>query len=144
MRINKTINNLEKIWKQLDDSCGNLDNALINLSSMTGLDQKIINSINQIDFTSLVILKNEVEEMIENKKQNNIEEDRINKDNWYFESDIFECEKCKTTNESYKLELYLGGLHNGEEAQKYVCSNPNCDFEEIKTYSELYEKEYGK
>ena len=30
-----------------------------------------------------------------------------------------------------------------QDAQKYICSNPECNFTEIKTYDELYNEEYG-
>ena len=40
MRINKTIKNLEKVWEQLDNSCGELENALFSLSSMRNLERK--------------------------------------------------------------------------------------------------------
>ena len=72
MRINKTLKNLEMIWKQLDNSCGELENALFNLSSMKNLEENIQNNIerNSIVFSEIVSLKNQIEELIEEKKKN--------------------------------------------------------------------------
>lgn len=59
---------------------------------------------------------------------------------WHFEHDEFLCEECRTSwGDDHKLNLYLG-IHNGQDAQKYVCTNPDCDFMEIKTFDELGEK----
>lgn len=138
MRVNKTVGNLERVWKQLDESCGSLDNALIALSSMSNLDEGIKKSIerNSHAFGEIVSLKNEVEELIESKKKANMKEE------WHFEHDEFECDKCKTGDTTYPLELYLGTV-KGKEAMKYVCTNSECDFIEVKSYDEMYEKEYG-
>lgn len=57
-------------------------------------------------------------------------EEETEQNDWDFEHDDFECGKCKEGT----LNLYLG-THNGEDAQRYECTN--CDFVEIKTYSEL-------
>lgn len=139
MRLNKTIGNLEMIWKQLDQSCGFLDNAIINLTSMRNLDQELVNDIERagLAFQEIVSLKNQVEEMIEEKKNQ-----KESKDEWHFIHDELECHKCSNSEISFNLKFYEG-IHKGNDAQKYICSNPECNFEEIKTYDELYEKEYG-
>ena len=139
MRINKTIKNLELVWKQLDNSCGELENALFNLSSMKNLDENIQNNIerNSIVFSEIVSLKNQIEELIEQKKKNQ----SIN-DDWHFIHDELECSKCSNNEITFHLKYYEG-MYNNQDAQKYICSNPECNFEEIKTHDELYNEEYG-
>jgi hypothetical protein len=68
MKINKTISNLEKVWKQLDDVYGLLDNALTDINLMKDMPKEVIKSSEMIDFSAIVRLKNEIEEMIEKKK----------------------------------------------------------------------------
>lgn len=60
-------------------------------------------------------------------------------DEWFFETDDHDCEECKSTTTSHKLNFYLG-TYNGEEAQKYECTNIECGFVEIKTIEELMNK----
>lgn len=67
MRINKTLGNLQTIWNQLDNACGELDNAFSNLNKMIDLPHEIQDNINQIDLTAIVSLKNKLEDLI-NKK----------------------------------------------------------------------------
>jgi hypothetical protein len=139
MRLNKTVGNLKTVWKQLDESCGLLDNAIINLTSMRNLDQEMINDIERagLAFQEIVSLKNEVEEMIENKKNQ-----KNSKDEWHFIHDEITCSKCSKGEDSFYLKYYEG-IYKGNDAQKYICSNPECNYEEIKTYDQLYEEEYG-
>lgn len=66
-RLNKTKSNLELIWQQLDDACGSLDNAFDNIGSMTNLEN-IKADASQIDLSAIVDLKNQIEELIEEKK----------------------------------------------------------------------------
>lgn len=67
-RVNKTEKNLQKIWDDLDNACGLLDNSFTNLSSMSGLPKGLEKSIDAIDFSAIVGLKNEVEELLEQIK----------------------------------------------------------------------------
>lgn len=66
-KMEKTIVNLQVIWNHLDDACGSLDNALISLSDCGEFNPEIQKSIEQIDFNSLVNLKNLIEDLIETK-----------------------------------------------------------------------------
>jgi hypothetical protein len=127
-RLNKTEKNLQLIWKQLDDASGSLYNALDNLARMVDLSDDMRRQADMIDVTRIDGLKQEIEDLIEGKK----------KDTWHFEHDEFECDQCRTYKGSHKLNLYLG-MNNGEDAQKYECSNKECDFVEIKTLTELAE-----
>jgi hypothetical protein len=139
MRVNKTVGNLERVWKQLDESCGSLDNAIINLTSMSNLDEEILKDIERagLAFQEIVSLKNEVETMIEAKKN------QKENDEWHFIHDELTCNKCSKGENSFYLKFYEG-IHKGKDAQRYICSNPECNFQEIKTYDELYEQEYGR
>jgi hypothetical protein len=69
MRINKTEKNLELIWKFLDDASGDLYNALDNLARMVDLSDDIKRQADMIDVTRIDGLKQEIEELIENKKE---------------------------------------------------------------------------
>ena len=68
MRINKTEKNLELIIKDLDDASGQLYNALDNLARMVDLSDKIKRQAEMIDITRIDLLKQEIEEILENKK----------------------------------------------------------------------------
>jgi hypothetical protein len=138
MRINKTLGNLEKIWTHLDNSCGELENALFNLTSMNNLDSDIWKSIehNSNAFDEIVSLKNQIEEMIEEKKKQ-----KESKDEWHLEHSDLDCANCETNEKSYPLDFYLG-TYKGKDAQKYKCTN--CNYEEIKTLDKLYIEEYKK
>lgn len=67
-RVNKTVKNLQLVWKQLDDSCGALENALFNIAMMVDMPDELKKTADEIDFSALVSLKNEVEDLIEAKK----------------------------------------------------------------------------
>lgn len=62
MRINKTKSSLNITWQLLDDACGDLDNAIFSLQHMTGLSEEIVNTMNSIDISAIVALKNYIEE----------------------------------------------------------------------------------
>lgn len=66
-RVNKTVNNLKRVWQQLDDASGAVYNALDNLSQMTDLNPQIQRQADMIDVTRIDGLKQEVEEMIKAK-----------------------------------------------------------------------------
>lgn len=65
MKNNKR--NLKVIWRQLDNACGSLDNATINISSMEGLPDDLVKEIESIDISQIVNIKNRIEELIEEK-----------------------------------------------------------------------------
>lgn len=65
--MNKTTNNLKRVWEQLDKASGDLYNALDALASMKGLPEDIKRLSDMIDVTRVDILKNEVEALIEAK-----------------------------------------------------------------------------
>ncbi len=69
MRINKTEKNLKLIWQQLDEASGNLYNALDNLANMVDLSDEIQRQADMIDITRIDGLKQEIEELIEDKKK---------------------------------------------------------------------------
>lgn len=68
-RTNMTDKNLQTVLKHLDDACGSLDNAIIELSSMTALPQNMQDYLNRIgiDFDDIVSLKNDIESLQEQR-----------------------------------------------------------------------------
>ena len=71
VRVNKTKANLQNVWQQLDNASGELYNALDNLASMTGLDDRIKRQAEQIDITRIDGLKQEIEALLEKKENPN-------------------------------------------------------------------------
>lgn len=69
MRINKTEKNLQLIWQQLDNASGELYNALDSLARMVELSDNIKRQADTIDITRIDGLKQEIEELIEKKKE---------------------------------------------------------------------------
>ena len=65
MRINKTQNNLNKVWELLYNACGSLDNAMRMISSMVDMPEDVEKAINQIDFFAIVALKEQIEMLLE-------------------------------------------------------------------------------
>lgn len=59
--------NLKVIWKQLDDACGLLDNATINISMMENMNEDVKKESSLIDISEIVNLKNKIEKLIEEK-----------------------------------------------------------------------------
>lgn len=70
MKMNVTENNLQTVWKQLDNACGEIDNALMNIAAMKNLPDNIKRMADRVgvDFETLVALKNEIE-MLQEEKQ---------------------------------------------------------------------------
>lgn len=60
----KTKNNLQYIWNKLDDACGDINNAFELLTEMN-LPDNIVKAMETVDFSSIVNLKNEIEELME-------------------------------------------------------------------------------
>jgi hypothetical protein len=72
MRINKTEKKLQLIWQQLDNASGELYNALDNLARMVDLSDEIKRQADTIDITRIDGLKQEIEELIERKKESKV------------------------------------------------------------------------
>jgi hypothetical protein len=75
-----TTMSLKKAWKLIDDACGSLDNATyrINTVSVKGkLPEETVKRIDKklemVDFSALVALKNEIEEILEEDKNEKAE-----------------------------------------------------------------------
>jgi hypothetical protein len=64
MRLNKINKNLKMVWQQLDDASGLLENAFNNLLTITNIPKDIKDKIEHIDFSAIISLKNDVEELI--------------------------------------------------------------------------------
>jgi hypothetical protein len=69
MKRYKTLKNLEQIWKQLDNASGDLYNALDNLADMVDLSDDIKRQSDMIDISRIDGLKQEIEALIEMKKE---------------------------------------------------------------------------
>lgn len=68
MSMNVTENNLQTVWKQLDNACGEIDNATMNIAEMKNLPDDVKQLAERVDFGTLVALKNKIEELLEKKK----------------------------------------------------------------------------
>ena len=64
-RINKTKNNYEKIWRNLDTAYESMENAINMLSSMVGLPDELASEVDNFDIFSISSIKQHVENMIE-------------------------------------------------------------------------------
>lgn len=65
-RINKTQNNLQSVWNNLDLAYEHMERAIENLSQMTGLPDELERMVDQYDLSEISIMKQEVEELMEN------------------------------------------------------------------------------
>lgn len=70
MNMNVTENNLKTVQEQLDNACGDVDNALMNIAAMKNLPDDIKKMAERVgvDFETLVALKNKIEMLIEEKQ----------------------------------------------------------------------------
>lgn len=66
-RVNKTEKNLKSVWDQLDNASGELYNAFEALCRMTDLPDTVKRQIDMIDMSRIDGLKNEIEELINEK-----------------------------------------------------------------------------
>jgi len=64
VRVNKTVNNLQTVWNQLDKASEQLYNALDNLASMTNLSETVKRQMDIIDVSRVDGLKGEIEALI--------------------------------------------------------------------------------
>jgi hypothetical protein len=67
MGKNVTKNQLEKIWEQLDTACGALDNATYALASMNKLPDDVKQSLERVDVSAIISLKNKIEELMQTR-----------------------------------------------------------------------------
>ena len=65
-RINKTQNNLQSVWNNLDLDYEHMERAIEDLSQMTGLPDELERMVDQYDFSEISIMKQEVEELMLN------------------------------------------------------------------------------
>ena len=63
-RINKTQNNLQSVWNNLDLAYEHMERAIEDLSRMTGLSDKLEKMAEQYDLSEISIMKQEVEELM--------------------------------------------------------------------------------
>lgn len=65
-RINKTQNNLQSVWNNLDLAYEHMERAIEDLSQMTGQSDELEKMIEQYDLSEISIIKQEVEELMFN------------------------------------------------------------------------------
>jgi hypothetical protein len=65
-RINKTQNNLDTVWNNLDLAYEYMERAIEDLSQMTGLSDELKKMVEQYDLSEINIMKQEVEELMFN------------------------------------------------------------------------------
>lgn len=65
-RINKTQNNLQSVWNNLDLAYEYMERAIEDLSQMTGLPNELERMVDQYDLSEISIMKQEVEELMLN------------------------------------------------------------------------------
>ena len=65
-RINKTQNNLDTVWNNLDLAYEYMERAIEDLSQMTGLPDELERMVDQYDLSEISIMKHEVEELMFN------------------------------------------------------------------------------
>lgn len=65
-RINKTQNNLQSVWNNLDLAYEHMERAIEDLSQMTGLPDELEKMVEQYDLSEISIMKQEVEELMLN------------------------------------------------------------------------------
>lgn len=65
-RINKTKNNLDTVWNNLDLAYEYMERVIEDLSQMTGLSDELERMVEQYDLSEISIMKQEVEELMFN------------------------------------------------------------------------------
>lgn len=82
-RINKTQNNLQSVWNNLDLAYEHMERAIEDLSQMTGLSDEFERMVEQYDLSEISIMKQEVEELMlnadETQRTNKIDDYRSGK-----------------------------------------------------------------
>ena len=74
-RINKTQNNLQSVWNNLDLAYEHMERAIEDLSQMTELSDELEKMVEQYDLSEISMIKQEVEELmkwgnVDGKKKN--------------------------------------------------------------------------
>ncbi len=64
-RINKTQNNLQSVWNNLDLAYEHMERVIEDLSQMTGLPDELERMVERYDLSEISIMKQEVEELME-------------------------------------------------------------------------------
>ncbi|HEY8891397.1 MAG TPA: hypothetical protein VIM70_14205 [Clostridium sp.] len=64
-RVNKTKNNLQKIWKHLDKAYEQMEMAIDDMALMKNLSKDTIDDIEGFDITKISCLKNDIEMLLE-------------------------------------------------------------------------------
>lgn len=65
-RTNKTQNNLQSVWNNLDLAYEYMERAIEDLSQMIGLPDELEKMVEQYDLSEISIMKQEVEELVLN------------------------------------------------------------------------------
>ena len=65
-RINKTQNNLQSVWNNLDVAYEYMERVIEDLSQMTGLPDELERMVERYDLSESSMIKQEVEELMEN------------------------------------------------------------------------------
>lgn len=66
-RVNKTISDLKKVWKNFDKAYENLEAAFEILENMVDLPEELQNEVDRFDLSAVCSLKQQVEMMMEEK-----------------------------------------------------------------------------
>lgn len=68
-RVNKTTNNLKKVWDWLDNASSNIENAVGNIDRMTEISEELKELTDRVLHSSYTInaLKSEIGELLEEK-----------------------------------------------------------------------------
>lgn len=64
-RINKTQNNLQAVWNDLDAAYEHMERVIENLSKMSGLPDELEKMVEQYDLSEISMIKQKVEELME-------------------------------------------------------------------------------
>ena len=63
-RVNKTMNNLQEVWDDLDLAYENMEKAIEKMSAMVGLPDELEREVNNFDISTISSLKQHVESMM--------------------------------------------------------------------------------
>lgn len=63
-QINKTQNNLQSVWNNLDLTYEHTERAIEDLSQMTGLSDELEKMVEQYDLSEISIMKQKVKELM--------------------------------------------------------------------------------
>lgn len=68
-RVNKTIQNLQKVWDRFDKAYENMEAAFEMLESMSDVPNELRNEIARFDISAISSLKEHIEIMMEEKSK---------------------------------------------------------------------------